>query len=130
MESKIIIVKNSLIKEHEMIIASHMQELAGQIKSDGFILYPIIVDARSMVILDGHHRFNAIKSLGLRFSPVRMVDYSSQDISVTSWREGEAVDKAMVIEAGLSGKRMRPKTSRHSIAGGQVQFKVLLDDLI
>lgn len=83
-----------------------------------------------MVILDGHHRFNAIKLLGLRFSPVCMVDYDSQDITVTSWREGEAVDKAMVIDAGLSGKRMQPKTSRHSIIGGQVKFKVLLDELV
>jgi hypothetical protein len=32
-----------------------------------------------------------------------------------TWREGEKITKAEVVRAGLSGRRMRSKTSRHMI---------------
>jgi ParB-like chromosome segregation protein Spo0J len=70
MSKKIKIIKNNLIKQHEHIIKTHLLEITREIKQDGFVRNPIIVDKNTMIILDGHHRFNAIKSLGLTSSPV------------------------------------------------------------
>lgn len=70
MSRKIIIIKNSLIKPHENFSPDHFQELRQQIIHDGLIKSPIIVDKNTMILLDGHHRFNVLKSLGMTSSPV------------------------------------------------------------
>jgi ParB-like chromosome segregation protein Spo0J len=67
---KIKILKNYLLKEHERTIKKHLFELTNQIKKNGFIDNPIVVDKNTMIILDGHHRFNALKMIGLSSSPV------------------------------------------------------------
>ena len=64
------IIKNNLLKEHERVIKTHLMELYIQIKKDEYIDDPIIVDKNTMIILDGHHRYNALKLLGLSCSPV------------------------------------------------------------
>jgi len=70
MKTKIKIIKNNLIRQHERIRKNHLRKLAKEIKSDDYINNPTIVDKNTMIILDGHHRFNAIKFLGLTSSPV------------------------------------------------------------
>ncbi|MFA5747099.1 MAG: ParB N-terminal domain-containing protein [Candidatus Paceibacterota bacterium] len=70
MKIQIEIVENGSIKEHELIRKAHLRKLIKEIKKDGFINNPIIVDRNTRIILDGHHRFNAIKFLGLALSPV------------------------------------------------------------
>ncbi|HBL98633.1 TPA: hypothetical protein DDZ86_03250 [Candidatus Dependentiae bacterium] len=70
MKSYVKIVDINQIKQHEQIRKGHLKEIKSQIEADGFINDPIIVDANTMIILDGHHRYNALKQLGLSFSPV------------------------------------------------------------
>ena len=103
-------------KPHEKIMPGHLAELMAQIKKDGFISEPIIADRATMVILDGHHRFNILKTLGLNLCPVCLVDYKNNaEITVGCWRPGEKITKGQVLAAGLSGKLLEPKTSHHSI---------------
>ncbi|KKS67820.1 MAG: hypothetical protein UV38_C0003G0047 [candidate division TM6 bacterium GW2011_GWE2_42_60] len=64
------IIRSRLLKQHELINEDHLKELMAQIRSDGFIEAPIIVDAETHIILDGHHRFNALRILGLSKAPV------------------------------------------------------------
>lgn len=70
MKTKIKIIKNSLLKQHEKVRKTSVDELMKKIKLDKCIHDPIIVDQNTMIILDGHHRFNVIKSIGLASSPV------------------------------------------------------------
>lgn len=70
MNPQIKIINNQLLKQHEQIRKAHLSKLQKQLADDGFISDPIIVDVKTMVILDGHHRFNAIRRLGLSHSPV------------------------------------------------------------
>lgn len=70
MKKKIGIINNHLLKPHEKISIVHLRRLMKQIKKDGFIKNPIIVDKNTMIILDGHHRFNVSKMLKLSSSPV------------------------------------------------------------
>lgn len=71
-----------LLKPHEEICPVHLRNLTAQIKKDGCVKDPIIVDKDTMVILDGHHRYNLLKLSGYNFVPCCLVDYQSDDIGV------------------------------------------------
>jgi ParB-like chromosome segregation protein Spo0J len=103
------------LKEHEEIRPDYLEELKNQILWDGILKMPIAVDKKTYVILDGHHRLQALKRLGYTKIPVILIDYHSPNIKVLAQREGEMVTKDLVIQAALAGKRMPPKTSRHML---------------
>jgi hypothetical protein len=103
------------LREHEGIEPVHLEKLKNQILKDGILKKPIVVDRSTKIILDGHFRFNALKQLGCSKIPVFFVDYSSPRILVEGWRDGEAVTKKDVIRAGLTGKKLPPKTSKHML---------------
>lgn len=67
---KIKLIKNNLLKQHEKIRKNHLKKLLKEIDCDGFLDNPIIVDKNTVIILNGHHRFNVLKLLGLSSSPV------------------------------------------------------------
>jgi len=70
MNKRIQLISNHLLKQHEQIRKRHVQMLLKQIQHDGYLNNPLIVDKKTMIILDGHHRYNALKSLGMASSPV------------------------------------------------------------
>jgi len=101
------------LKEHENVEPTHLKEIRNQILRDGVLKNPIVVDRNTKIILDGHFRFNALRQLGCSKIPVFFVDYNSQYIQVEGWRDGEIVTKEDVVRAGLTGKKLPPKTSKH-----------------
>lgn len=105
----------NLVLEHEKIRESKVLELVRHILVDGFVRTPIVVEDKHFVVLDGHHRLNALKRLGCKRIPSFIVDYSRDDIKVGSWRGGLCVSKELVLRAGISGRKLMPKTSRHYI---------------
>jgi len=66
-----------------------------------------------MVILDGHHRWNAAKLLSLRFIPVFFVDLWDESIIVEPFRSDFPVSKELVIHHGTSCTLLPYKTTRH-----------------
>ena len=82
------------LKPHEEIIQEIVAKLSGEIRTDGIVRDPLIVDQEDLVILDGMHRFNALKSLGCRFSPCCLLDYADPRITVGSWFRTFAMDEA------------------------------------
>lgn len=70
MKTTIALIKSKFLKQHELINQDHLYELLEEIHSNGFIEAPIIVDENTLIILDGHHRFNALRILGLSKAPV------------------------------------------------------------
>ena len=70
MNKRIQLISNHLLKQHEQIRKRHVQMLLKQIQHDGYLNNPLIVDKKTMIILDGHRRYNALKSLGMASSPV------------------------------------------------------------
>ena len=110
---EIVLLKLKELREHEEIESVYLEKIKRQIQNDGILKKPIVVDKNTKIILDGHFRFNALKQLGYFKIPVLSVDYNSPDILVTAWRDGEIVTKKHVIIAGLTGKKLPPKTSKH-----------------
>lgn len=103
------------LKQHEDVDPQHLKDLTQKIASDKILKFAIVADKNTKVILDGEHRFNVLKNLGCKKIPVVYVDYNSPYILVQSWRKDKKLTKKDVIEAGLSGKKLPPKTSRHMI---------------
>ena len=124
------IVRLKDLKHHEEIHQEHVDELRSQIEQDGLVKNPIIVDKRSMIILDGHHRATILEELGYVSIPVCFVDYDDEEqVQVGSWRDDDLVTKSDVIWAGLTGNRLKAKTSRHHVANRPEDVNIRLEDL-
>ena len=103
------------LKPHESVKerkAEHYARVAG--RSRNMIAKPILVDSKTHVILDGHHRWWVCTQLGLEKVPCYLVDYLHDDtISVLPRRADIPVTKESVIAMGLSGNVYPHKTTKH-----------------
>lgn len=106
-------VSLELLREHEQVEPQRLHEILEEIRREGALRHPILVDKRSGVILDGHHRFRAYKELGFATIPCALVDYRSDAVSVRSRRPEIIVSKDEVIRRALSGELFPPKTTQH-----------------
>jgi len=121
-EQKAVLVDITQLREHESVDLSYLGKLKEEIIKDGFLRKAISVDVNSMVVLDGHHRLNALRELGCNKIPVIFVDYRSPDIVVKKWTVENDVTlddviftKEHIVNIALSGKRLPVKTSKHLI---------------
>lgn len=109
------------LKPHEKASPLYLQILRQEIVRDGFLRHPIIADRNTFVILDGMHRWLALKSLGYTLVPTILVDiFQNTEIRVGKRRidrfrnkpENEISVKD-VISAGLEERLMQPRSTRH-----------------
>jgi hypothetical protein len=109
------------LKPHEKGLALYLQLLKQEILRDGMLKCPIIADESSLVILDGMHRWLALKSLGYLDMPVILVDARRQTgIRIGKRRvhqylidPAQEIDIEEVISAGLGRQLMEPRSTRH-----------------
>ncbi|MBI5355129.1 MAG: ParB N-terminal domain-containing protein [Candidatus Aenigmarchaeota archaeon] len=73
MAYRIIPIKS--VKIHERTTPK-LKTLTKRIKKDGYVI-PVVVDKRHKILLDGHHRYAALKKLGYKKIPAYLVDYSN-----------------------------------------------------
>lgn len=106
-------VSLELLREHEQTEGERLRQIREEIQREGKLRHPILVDKRSGVILDGHHRFRAYRELGFHTIPCVLVDYRSDVVSVRSRRPEIVVSKDEVIRRALSGELFPPKTTQH-----------------
>ncbi len=101
------------LKPHEEVIDHIVGSLANEVLNEGQLRDPLVVDREDYVILDGMHRFNALKLLKCRFVPCCLVEYGSAQIKVGSWfrlfqvDEAEAVAEKLLTEAKLNYSKQR-----------------------
>ena len=126
------IVELRKLRGHEQIRPQLLAELTEQIRADGFLKRPILVANREFVILVGHHRAEAIRSLGYRRIPVYLVDYSSDVVVLGTWPDAaiKVVSKEEVIRRGRNGEPFPPKTTRHSLTVPLKDRPTALEDLM
>lgn len=111
---RIIEIKN--LKQHEEIDPKHLFELKALIESSTIFKEPIIVDKNHLIVLDGHHRLNSCKQLGLSKIPCVLVDYlHDSKIRVTTRRKEYKITKEVIINMALSAKVFPNKTTKHYI---------------
>jgi len=109
------IVNIALLKGHERTDAQRLANLTSEIEADGILKKPIVVDANTNVVLDGHHRIGALRALGCSKIPAVLVDYQSHKIGVKTAENGEEYSKKKVVETALKGELLSPKSTWHYI---------------
>jgi cysteine synthase/O-phosphoserine sulfhydrylase/cystathionine beta-synthase len=122
--AEIHLIELERLREHEETDPEHLKELTQQITADKILKHPIVVDEKTNTILDGEHRFNALKSLGCKRIPAIYVDYNSPNIVVQTWRNNYNLTKRDVVEAALSGKSFPPKTTCHMIRNSETLMHI------
>ena len=115
--SEVRLVPIADLKPHEYIHAEHFYHLRRHLLLHG-MRTPIIADRTTGIILDGHHRFTALKSLGARRVPVCHVDYDDERIVVRGWGD-LLVTKEQVRGMAKSGALFPCKTTRHMFLLGE-----------
>jgi hypothetical protein len=113
-----------------MVYEDRVRRLMDDILGRRLLIRPILVDVNTMVILDGHHRVEALRRIGARYVAAILVDYRSDCVAVGSWRRGWKVSKEDVLRAGLSGKLFPPRTSRHRVCFEIPEVNVPLEELM
>ena len=66
----------SALIPHEQVMPSRLQEIQTRILQDKFLIKPIIVDEKTLIVVDGHNRLTALKRIGARRAPVLLIDYT------------------------------------------------------
>ncbi len=118
---KIIKIKLEDLVPHEEFRPEHASELVAQIRNDKVLKRPIAVyDLGSYkpgkyMIVDGHHRTEALKEMGLTYIPANVIDYFDRKIVVKSWNIDMVWDKKEIVIGALEGKLLKPKATKHII---------------
>ena len=103
-----------LLNPHEKIIKKKKTSITKFIKSyeSYYIISSIICCSDSLLIIDGHHRYFALKELGFKKAPVTLIDYKSDSI-----RTGKKnpLEKKYIIDIGKSSVLLEPKSTEHTV---------------
>ena len=110
-ELKVEFVHARNLKPHEEVNPKRLDALKKVLLTKGLAL-PILVDQESQTLLDGHHRFAALKELGVEMIPICYVNYEDENI-VLEARNGRSLTKKEVIAVSASNNLFPTKTTRH-----------------
>lgn len=116
---------------HEEIIPELLDKLVDEIKSSGKVRDPVIVDSRTLVVLDGMHRVAALRKLGCRYLPACLVDYQNPKVRVGCWyrtiqgevNESKFLDLFRLLE--LSAEPTPPETASRALEERQASAALL-----
>jgi L-serine kinase (ADP) len=109
------LVPLSLLRGHEKVDPKRVAELEAKMLRRGLFQKPIWVARGSYVILNGHHRVEAMRGLGAKRIPVWLIDYASDDVVLDRWQPGRRIAKEEVLRRARSGRRFPIKTTRHHL---------------
>jgi hypothetical protein len=98
---------------HEQVDEADVDRLVKEIRRIGLVREPIWVAKADDVILNGHHRYAALRKLGVHRVPVWAVDYGDRAMELDRWGPGPALEKSEVVRRAREGLLFPPKTSRH-----------------
>ena len=103
-----------LLNPHEKIIERKKTSLAKFIKSydSYYIISSIVCCHKSLLIIDGHHRYFALKELGFKKAPVTLIDYQNSSIRTGSINP---LDKKYIVDVGKSSDLLEPKSTEHAV---------------
>ena len=109
------LIAPALLRPHEDVDPERLDRLVEEIRNARSFYPPVLVDRKTRVILDGHHRWRASTRLGFAVVPCYSVDYlEDSTIHVISRRPDIEVTKQSVLDVALSGRTYPKKTTRHT----------------
>ena len=81
----------------------------------GVFIEPIWVAKGTWVILNGHHRVEAMRKLGMKRIPAWVFDYDADLVDLDRWSPGPPIHKSEVVHRAHLGQPFPPKTTRHRL---------------
>jgi len=96
------------------------------------LINPVIVDANLNLLIDGHHRIEAFKWVGLKQIPAFNVSYLSNDVRVESWARvtRAPVDKIVSLFDALVVDVTRGRWSVVATSGGFIIRRRFFDEVM
>ncbi|MDA9883450.1 ParB N-terminal domain-containing protein [Flavobacteriaceae bacterium] len=103
-----------LLIPHEEVLLNKKDILKNNLNynNDDIIISTIIICNESNLIIDGHHRYTALKELGYKKIPVTLINYFSNSI-ITD--DNDSLSKMEIINNSVSKKLYSPKTTKHLV---------------
>lgn len=131
MKKNIQLIPINKIRRHERTRKRRVESLVRAIASSGKLERPIVVERTCFVLLDGHHRLEALRRLGAKRVPAYLVDYQSSRVHVYLRRKYliMRILKDAVIRSALTGQALPVKTTRHLIHNRPGRQPVALNTL-
>lgn len=132
MRNKIGLIEINKLRCHEMVCLKRLKQVKNDLLIKGYIKNPVVVDRKNNIILDGHHRVEALRQLGALKVPVYLVNYQNKKIRV-ALRRKEFVFKDIkqaVIDYCLQGKIFPSKTTKHLIKNRPKNINVKINQLL
>ncbi len=109
------LLPTAVLKPHEKHCPNNCQHWMKQIVSEQCWTCPLLVHKDTNIIMDGHHRYQIAKHLGLKYIPCILTSYSNPYLKVYSYKDNSIIDNQLIIEAGESGKLFDKKSTRHEL---------------
>ena len=103
-----------IIMPHEKVLLDKKDILKNNLKykDEHIIISTILICSNSNMIIDGHHRYAALKELGCKKIPVTLINYFSDKI-ITD--KNDTLLKKDIIYNSQNNNLYEPKTTKHLI---------------
>jgi len=114
------------ILPHENTISSRTRRVLQAIIAEKRIYKPLIVEARTLTLIDGHHRLQALTLLGARYAPAILVDYQRDVQEIQARPRSLPYPTAAAAEEALR-EHARRGPARVTLQGPDTTITVMLD---
>lgn len=123
------LVNINLLKHIESFSEKRVTNMKQKMLKTGIWEKPICVEKKHFLILDGQHRFEIAKKLGLKYIPCEFFDYDDKNVVIWSLRKDYLVSKDLVINRALSGNIYPYKTAKHKFPQKINKCMIRLEEL-
>jgi hypothetical protein len=123
------LVKISLLRHIESFSEKRVENMKRKMLQSGIWEKPISIEKHYFLILDGQHRVEVAKALGLKYIPCEFFDYDDVSVKVWSLRKECVVTKKLVIDRTLKGNIYPYKTAKHRFPQKITKINIPLKEL-